>query len=336
MFPAVHSSSSGALTVFAASGLHTHVVTGRSQVWVGTGWAVCRSKHVEPLMNGGIINSVTRLHLVGYFYWIILRCTDPWILNPQIYIFIKIRPVETEFFYADRQTLRSYFVAFRNAAKAPNDTKTDLTKYDTVNPLCSIRGREFLDYLTVYPLLKMESIRRSSSNTISISRPNVKCKTHRTMPSNSASVKVIWLRSKFNHSQVPAWRDFTFLTSALQRTVPSKYQCLSIQRDAAGDNHQNTMAVSCRNFHKTTPTWPCPVIPNGPSPYGLSLLPRLRRVQLMASSCFHTSSKPRPCPLACNKRKARVHVWAHFEAKRGNEKIQVWSRSSGMLGCVGW
>ena len=24
------------LTVFAASGLHTHVVTGRSQVWVGT------------------------------------------------------------------------------------------------------------------------------------------------------------------------------------------------------------------------------------------------------------------------------------------------------------
>jgi len=31
-------------------------------------------------MNGGIINSVTRLHLVGCFYWIILRCTDPWIL----------------------------------------------------------------------------------------------------------------------------------------------------------------------------------------------------------------------------------------------------------------
>jgi len=31
---------------------------------------VYRSKHVEPLMNGGIINSVPRLHLVGYFYWI--------------------------------------------------------------------------------------------------------------------------------------------------------------------------------------------------------------------------------------------------------------------------
>ena len=34
--------------------------------------AVCRSKHVEPSMNGGIINSVTRFHLVGYFCWVIL------------------------------------------------------------------------------------------------------------------------------------------------------------------------------------------------------------------------------------------------------------------------
>jgi hypothetical protein len=38
MFRAAHRSSSGALTVFAAYGLHTHVVTGRCQVWVGTGW----------------------------------------------------------------------------------------------------------------------------------------------------------------------------------------------------------------------------------------------------------------------------------------------------------
>jgi len=36
MFRAAYLSSSGALTVFAASGLHTHVVTGRSQVWVKT------------------------------------------------------------------------------------------------------------------------------------------------------------------------------------------------------------------------------------------------------------------------------------------------------------
>jgi hypothetical protein len=36
MFLAAHRSSSGALTVFAASGLHTPVVTSRGQVWVGT------------------------------------------------------------------------------------------------------------------------------------------------------------------------------------------------------------------------------------------------------------------------------------------------------------
>jgi hypothetical protein len=35
MFRAAYHSSSGALTVFAASGLHKHVVTSRSQVWVG-------------------------------------------------------------------------------------------------------------------------------------------------------------------------------------------------------------------------------------------------------------------------------------------------------------
>jgi hypothetical protein len=33
MFRAAYRSSSGALTVFAASGLHTHVVTGHSQVF---------------------------------------------------------------------------------------------------------------------------------------------------------------------------------------------------------------------------------------------------------------------------------------------------------------
>jgi hypothetical protein len=37
--------------------------------------------HVEPSVNFGIINSITRLHLVGYFYRFILRCTDPWILK---------------------------------------------------------------------------------------------------------------------------------------------------------------------------------------------------------------------------------------------------------------
>jgi len=36
MFRAAYRSSSGALTVFAASGLRTHVVTGRTEVCVGT------------------------------------------------------------------------------------------------------------------------------------------------------------------------------------------------------------------------------------------------------------------------------------------------------------
>jgi len=43
--------------------------------------AVYRSIHVGPSISVRIINSITRLHLVGYFYWFILRCTDPWILN---------------------------------------------------------------------------------------------------------------------------------------------------------------------------------------------------------------------------------------------------------------
>ena len=36
MFWAAYRSSSGALAVFAASGLHMHVATGHSQVWVRT------------------------------------------------------------------------------------------------------------------------------------------------------------------------------------------------------------------------------------------------------------------------------------------------------------
>ena len=45
MFRAVCRSSSGAPTVFAASGLHTHLVTARSQVCVGTGLDYGRSPH---------------------------------------------------------------------------------------------------------------------------------------------------------------------------------------------------------------------------------------------------------------------------------------------------
>jgi hypothetical protein len=34
---------------------------------------VCRSKHVEPSLNSGMVNSITRLHLVGYFTWVLLQ-----------------------------------------------------------------------------------------------------------------------------------------------------------------------------------------------------------------------------------------------------------------------
>ena len=44
---------------------------------------MCRSKHVELSINFGITNSITRLHLVLYFYGFILRCTNPWIKKKQ-------------------------------------------------------------------------------------------------------------------------------------------------------------------------------------------------------------------------------------------------------------
>jgi hypothetical protein len=57
-------------------------------VWSSWWWAVCRSKRVEPSVNFGIINSITRLHLVGYDYWFILRCTYQWIY---IYFFLSTK-----------------------------------------------------------------------------------------------------------------------------------------------------------------------------------------------------------------------------------------------------
>jgi hypothetical protein len=50
MFRAVRRSSSGDLTVFAASGLHTPVATGRSQDWVGT--AVPTQTWLQPVATG--------------------------------------------------------------------------------------------------------------------------------------------------------------------------------------------------------------------------------------------------------------------------------------------
>ena len=56
-------------------------------VWSSWWWVVCHSKHVESSINFGMINSITRLHLVGHFYWFILRCTDPWISNYDTFLF---------------------------------------------------------------------------------------------------------------------------------------------------------------------------------------------------------------------------------------------------------
>jgi hypothetical protein len=87
--------------------LYTDLVTGRCQGWVGNGsfllttnghhiciWTRGCKYGLQPLLMSvmpletcwafkklGIINSFTRLYLVGYFHWFILRCTDPWILN---------------------------------------------------------------------------------------------------------------------------------------------------------------------------------------------------------------------------------------------------------------
>ena len=51
MFRAVRRSSSGALTLFAASGLHTHVVTSRSQVCVGLDYGRSPHEHVNQKLQ---------------------------------------------------------------------------------------------------------------------------------------------------------------------------------------------------------------------------------------------------------------------------------------------
>jgi len=62
MFQAAYRSSSVALTVFAASGLHTHVVTSRSQVWVGT------DVH-ESVLCGIIMNTTNGMQLHRFIYY---------------------------------------------------------------------------------------------------------------------------------------------------------------------------------------------------------------------------------------------------------------------------
>jgi hypothetical protein len=76
MFRAAHRSSSGARNCICSLWF-THTCGD----WPLSSLSGKCSKHVEPSMRVVMINSITGLHLVGYFYWFILRCTDPWILN---------------------------------------------------------------------------------------------------------------------------------------------------------------------------------------------------------------------------------------------------------------
>jgi len=71
MFRAAHRSSSGApQTVFAASGLHTHVVTGRCQGWVGN-WS-------------GILTVIIDQVLVQYLIHFPLSLDNG--LSPHVYV----------------------------------------------------------------------------------------------------------------------------------------------------------------------------------------------------------------------------------------------------------
>jgi hypothetical protein len=80
-------------------------------------------------MNGGIINSITRLHLVGYISWVIPRCTDPWILNCQAYtnqnvykfqnIKMKVLKVSINTYFYELRSLNSVWHLYENCHIVP-------------------------------------------------------------------------------------------------------------------------------------------------------------------------------------------------------------------------
>ena len=80
MFRAAYRSSSGALTAFAASGLHTHVVTGRSQVYGLPPHAYVNQRlqiQLELLMMSGMPNEtcwVFNERLNNKFYYKVASC----------------------------------------------------------------------------------------------------------------------------------------------------------------------------------------------------------------------------------------------------------------------
>ena len=144
------------------------------------------------------------------------------------------------------------------------------------------------------------------------------------MPANSASVKV--MSFLVQNLTTPKYQpgQISLFSHQLYNVQPSQ----NINASLFGELLQATITttqwqVSRRNFHKATPNLTLSCASEWPFSLRTFTISRLCGVQIMASSCFHTSSKREPCTLARNKRKARVHVWAHFVAKRGYEKIKV-------------
>ena len=60
-------------------------------------WAMCRPKHVEQLKNFEIINSATRLHLVGSFYEIYITMHGS--MNINVYQLLVSHKRKFEYFY---------------------------------------------------------------------------------------------------------------------------------------------------------------------------------------------------------------------------------------------
>jgi hypothetical protein len=100
MFWAAHRSSTGALNCICSLWFLYPLPRQRpvttwvykpeaaNTVWSFWWWAVCRSKHVKPSLNFGIMNSIRKLHLVGIsaetVYYISVNCSTcfGWLLHP--------------------------------------------------------------------------------------------------------------------------------------------------------------------------------------------------------------------------------------------------------------
>jgi len=75
MFGATHHSSSGALNcIYSLWFIYTFGDRSLPRLSLGN----CRSKHVEPSVNFGIINSITKLHLVGISTDSCANCLETW------------------------------------------------------------------------------------------------------------------------------------------------------------------------------------------------------------------------------------------------------------------